>query len=152
MDLSSRFSIPLLIYDDKCSSCTKFAKTANTLSRGRIRIAGHYYSKEAIEAKKMVFPTNYDPTKMFWLINKKGAYGARLGFIQVVKEIVIGWFKGKGMKKGMKNNKNNNNDNNSNNSNLSCEYKDSVMSCGSSPDSILKRIINMMRNSGRVNF
>ncbi len=152
MDLSSRFSIPLLIYDDKCSSCTKFAKTAYTLSRGRIRIAGHYYSKEAIEAKKMVFPTNYDPTKMFWLINKKGAYGARLGFIQVVKEIVIGWFKGKGMKKGMKNNKNNNNDNNSNNSNLSCEYKDSVMSCGSSPDSILKRIINMMRNSGRVNF
>ena len=146
MDLSSRFSIPLLIYDDKCSSCTKFAKTANTLSRGRIRIAGHYYSKEAIEAKKMVFPTNYDPTKMFWLINKKGAYGARLGFIQLVKEIIIGWFKGK----GIKNNKNNNS-NNSNNNNLSCEYKDSVMSCGS-PDSILKRIINMMRNSGRVNF
>ena len=149
MDLSSRFSIPLLIYDDKCSSCTKFAKTANTLSRGRIRIAGHYYSKEALEAKKMVFPTNYDPTKMFWLINKKGAYGARLGIIQVVKEIIIGWFKGK----GIKNNKNNNS-NNSNNYNLSCEYKDSdsVMSCGSSPDSILKRIINMMRNSGRVNF
>ena len=147
MDLSSRFSIPLLIYDDKCSSCTKFAKTANTLSRGRIRIAGHYYSKEALEAKKMVFPTNYDPTKMFWLINKKGAYGARLGFIQLVKEIIIGWFKGK----EIKNNKNSNN-NNSNNNNLSCEYKDSVMSCGSSPDSILKRIINMMRNSGRVNF
>jgi hypothetical protein len=132
----------LLIYDDKCSSCTKFAKTANTLSRGRIRIAGHYYSKEALEAKKMVFPTNYDSTKMFWLINKKGAYGARLGFIQLVKEIIIGWFKGK----EIKNNKN------SNNNNLSCEYKDSVMSCGSSPDSILKRIINMMRNSGKVNF
>jgi hypothetical protein len=142
MDLSSKFSIPLLIYDDKCSSCTKFAKTANTLSRGRIRIAGHYYSKEALEAKKMVFPTNYDSTKMFWLINKKGAYGARLGFIQLVKEIIIGWFKGK----EIKNNKN------SNNNNLSCEYKDSVMSCGSSPDSILKRIINMMRNSGKVNF
>ena len=145
MDLSSRFSIPLLIYDDKCSSCTKFAKTANTLSRGRIRIAGHYYSKEAIEAKKMVFPTNYDPTKMFWLINKKGAYGARLGFIQVVKEIIIGWFKGK----GIKNNKNNNS-NNSNNYNLSCEYKDLGLSCSS--ESILKRIINMIRNSGRIQF
>src|SRR5918995_1828753 len=147
MNLSSKFSIPLLIYDDKCSSCTKFAKTANTLSRGRIRIAGHYYSKEAIEAKKIVFPTDYDPTKMFWLINKKGAYGARLGFVQVVKEIVIGWFKGK----RMKNNTNNNNSNNSNNYNLSCEYKDSLVSCGS-PDRILKRIINMMRNSGRVHF
>ena len=94
MDLSSYFSIPLLIYDDKCSSCTKFAKFANTLSRGRIRIAGHYYSEEAIEAKKLVFPIKYDSTKMFWLINKKGAYGARSGLIQVIKEIVIGWFKG----------------------------------------------------------
>jgi hypothetical protein len=143
MDLSSKFSIPLLIYDDKCSSCTTFAKTANTLSRGRIRIAGHYYSKEAIEAKKIVFPTNYDPTKMFWLLNRKGAYGARSGFVQVVKEIIIGWFKGKVM---IKNNKNN-----SNNYNLSCEYKESLMSCGS-PDLILKRIINMMRNSGRIHF
>jgi hypothetical protein len=144
MDLSSRFSIPLLIYDDKCSSCTKFAKTANTLSRGRIHIAGHYYSKEAIEAKKIVFPTNYDSTKMFWLINKKGAYGARVGLIQVVKEIIIGWFKGK----RMKNNKNNN----SKNYNLSCEYNNSVMSCDSSSKSLLKRIINMLRNSERFQF
>ncbi len=148
MDLSSKFSIPLLIYDDKCSSCTVFAKTANTLSRGRIHIAGHYYSKEAIEAKKIVFPTNYDPTKMFWLINKKGAYGARVGLIQVIKEIIIGWLKGK----GIKNNKNNdNNNNNDNNYNLSCKYEDSVMSCGS-PESVLKRIVNMMRNSERFQF
>src|ERR687897_3271626 len=143
MNLSSKFSIPLLIYDDKCSSCTKFAKTANTLSRGRIRIAGHYYSNEAIEAKKIVFPANYDSTKMFWLINKKGAFGARLGLIQVVKEIVIGLFQGKRIK-------NNNNKNNSNNYNLSCEYKDLGLSCGS--ESILKRIINMIRNSGRIQF
>jgi hypothetical protein len=143
MDLSSKFSIPLLIYDDKCSSCTKFAKTANTLSRGRIRIAGHYYSNEAIEAKKIVFPANYDSTKMFWLINKKGAFGARLGLIQVVKEIVIGLFQGKRIK-------NNNNKNNSNNYNLSCEYKDLGLSCGS--ESILKRIINTIRNSGRIQF
>ena len=143
MNLSSKFSIPLLIYDDKCSSCTKFAKTANTLSRGRIRIAGHYYSNEAIEAKKIVFPANYDSTKMFWLINKKGAFGARLGLIQVVKEIVIGLFQGKRIK-------NNNNKNNSNNYNLSCEYKDLGLSCGS--ENILKRIINMIRNSGRIQF
>jgi hypothetical protein len=149
MDLTSRFSIPLLIYDDKCSSCTKFAKTANTLSRGRIHIAGHYYSKEAIEAKKIVFPTNYDPTKMFWLINKKGAYGARVGLIQVVKEIIIGWLKGKGMKND---NKNNNNKYNSKNYNLPCEYNDSIMSCSGSPESTLKRIINMMRNSKRFQF
>jgi hypothetical protein len=152
MDLSSKFSIPLLIYDDKCSSCTRFAKTVNTLSRGRIRIAGHYYSQEAIEAKQLVFPTNYDSTKMFWLINKKGAYGARLGLIQVVKEMIIGWFKGKTIE-NKKNNNNNNKNNNSNfnNSSLSCDYKDSEMSCNDT-ESILKRIINLMKNSDQFQF
>lgn len=152
MDLSSKFSIPLLIYDDKCSSCTRFAKTANTLSRGRIRIAGHYYSKEAIEAKQLVFPTNYDSTKMFWLINKKGAYGARLGLIQVVKEMIIGWFKGKTIEnKKNNNNKNKNNNNNFNNNSLSCDYKDSEMSCNDT-ESILKRVINLMKNSDQFQF
>jgi hypothetical protein len=150
MDLSSKFSIPLLIYDDKCFSCTRFAKTANTLSRGRIRIAGHYYSQEAIEAKKLIFPTNYDSTKMFWLINKKGAYGARLGLIQVVKEMFIGWFKGKAIK-NQKNNNEKSNDNNFNNTNLLCDYKDAGISCNDTKN-LLKRIINLMRNSDRFQF
>lgn len=151
MDLSSYFSIPLLIYDDKCSSCTKFAKIANTLSRGRIRIEGHYYSQEAIEAKKLVFPITYDSTKMFWLINKKGAYGARSGLIQVIKEIVIGWFKGNDLKKQNKNNIRNNGNDNSNIYNISCEYQDSNLSCSSSEDT-LKRVINLLKNSGRFQF
>src|ERR671937_1231470 len=95
MSQSNRFSRPLLIYDDKCSSCTKFARAAAILSRGWIRTAGHYYSQEAIEVKKMVFPAYYDPTKMFWLINKKGAYGARLGLVHLTKEIISGLFKTK---------------------------------------------------------
>jgi hypothetical protein len=149
MDLSLNFSLPLLIYDDNCSACKKFANIAKTLSRGRISIAGHYYSPEAIEIKKLIFPLYYDPTKMFWLINMKGAYGARLGLVQVVKEIIIGWFTGN----GMKNEKNHDDKNNKGNSfsSLSCEYKDSSMSCNS-PENILKRIISMMKSSGRFQF
>lgn len=146
MDLTSRFSLPLLIYDDKCSSCTKFARAIRLLSLGRIRIAGHYYSTEAIEAKKIVFPTTYDPTKMFWLINKKGAYGARLGLIQVIKEIIIGWFKGGNRKKNQTNKKKDSNDNQ-----LSCIYDKSALSCDS-PESILIRIINLMRNGKKFQF
>src|ERR671933_1866469 len=93
MTLSSMFSQPLLLYDDKCSSCTKFAKTANILSRGWIRTAGHYYSQEAIKATKLVFPPDFDATKMFWLINKDGAYGARSALLPVIKEILSGNFK-----------------------------------------------------------
>ena len=61
----------------------KFAFWAKRLSRGWIRIAGHHYSPEATNAKKFIFPDNYDPTQMFWLINKNGAYGARSGLVQV---------------------------------------------------------------------
>ncbi len=90
VNLSSMFSRPLLIYDDTCSSCEKFAKMVNIISRGWIRIAGHHYSKEASEAKQVIFPKGYDATKMFWLINSKGAFGARAGLIPVVKEVLLG--------------------------------------------------------------
>jgi hypothetical protein len=144
MSQSNRFSRPLLIYDDKCSSCTKFARAAATLSRGWIRTAGHYYSEEAIEVRRIVFPAYYDPTKMFWLINKKGAYGARLGLVYLTKEIISGLFK-------IKQEKNDMNNNISNNHVLACDHKDQITSCGSD-EKTLRRIINMMRTSGRFQF
>jgi hypothetical protein len=56
-------------------------------------LAGHYYSSEASEVKKSIFPDNYDPTQMFWLINEKGAFGARSGLMEVFKEIIRGLIK-----------------------------------------------------------
>jgi hypothetical protein len=135
MRLSSIFSRPLLIYDDKCSSCGKFAKTASILSRGWIRTAGHYYSQEAKNAKQLVFPTDYDPTKMFWLINENGAYGARSGLLPVMKEIIRGFFKG---------------GKNLDNYNIACDYNEDV-SCMSTKNTV-KRITNLMRNSGKFPF
>ncbi|MGI8834424.1 MAG: hypothetical protein ACR2IS_17530 [Nitrososphaeraceae archaeon] len=86
---------------------------------------------------------------MFWLINKKGAYGARSGLVQVAKEIIIGLFKGKDPKSYGNNNDNNNS--NPNKLDLACEYKDRMTSCGST-ENTLRRIINMMRNSRRFRF
>lgn len=143
MSFSSKFSQPLLIYDDKCSSCGEFAKTAAKLSRGWIRIAGHYYSQEAIDTKKMIFPTNYDATKMFWLINKKGAHGARLGLFQVIKEIIIGNFKSILKNHYLKKDY-------TNNLIVSCDYHDRE-SCMSTKTT-LSRIFNMMKNSDKFNF
>ena len=87
---TSSYSRPLLIYDDRCSSCRQFALWARRLSGGWIRLAGHYYSSEASKVKKSIFPDDYDPTQMFWLINKNGAFGARSGLIEVFKEIIRG--------------------------------------------------------------
>ncbi|MDP8886233.1 MAG: hypothetical protein M3M91_00425 [Thermoproteota archaeon] len=129
--LASSFKRPLLIYDDKCYSCAKFAEVASMLSRGWIRTAGHYYSQQAKEAKEMIFPGDYDATKMFWLINKSGAYGARSGLLPLAKEIFIGIFRGRG---------------NVSNINASCEFNgtDSNLSCYAFAG-ILKRIIGTLR-------
>jgi hypothetical protein len=67
---------------------------ASMLSRSWISAAGHYYSQEAKEAKEMIFPPDYDATKMFWLINKSGAHGARSGLLPLAKEILVGIFRG----------------------------------------------------------
>jgi hypothetical protein len=135
MDPSEIFSRPLLIYDDKCSSCTKFANIATTLSGGHIRIAGHYYSDEAIRSKDMIFPKTFDPTEMFWLINKNGAYGARCGLIQVIKEIIVALIKIRSIEK--KNNK------------VKCS--NCVISCGSTVNTF-RRVAGMMRNSRKFSF
>jgi hypothetical protein len=135
MHPSSIFSRPLLIYDDKCSSCGKFAQIASILSRGWIRTAGHYHSEEAKNVKKLIFPPNYDPTKMFWLINENGAFGARSGLLPVMKEIIKGIFKG---------------GKNLDNYNIVCGYT-KEMSCISTKNTI-KRIANMMRTSGKFAF
>lgn len=137
MPISPTFSHPLLIYDDNCSSCEKFAKSVSTLSRGQIRTAGHHHSKAAIEAKKLVFPTGYDPTSMFWLINQDGAYGGRAGLLPVAKEILRGIFKGVKQE-------------NEDNYIVVCNYN-TQRSCTSTMG-IIKRMINMMQSSSKFHF
>jgi hypothetical protein len=136
--ISSLFDRPLLIYDDKCYSCTKFAKGVGILSRGWIRIAGHYYSQDAKQAKNVIFPPGYDSTKMFWLVNKNGAYGARSGLPQVVKEIAFGLVAGpstQSYREGA----------------VACEYTDEKMSCFTSTN-ILKRIAKLLSHGATFRF
>lgn len=130
------FQRPLLIYDDKCYSCAKFAKAASTLSRGWIRVAGHYYSQEAKEAKEMIFPPGYDATKMFWLVNEAGAYGARSGLPQVAREIIVGLFRGAEP---------------SDITTAGCEYDGISMSCYT-PANVFKRLAKMLSHGAKFPF
>jgi hypothetical protein len=108
------------------------------LSRGWIRTAGHYYSQEALDAKKLVFPPGYDSTKMFWILNKNGAYGARSGLPQVLKEIIFGIFAGR---KSMAHS----------GGPVTCEYEEGEMSCYNST-SILKRIARLLSHGATFRF
>jgi hypothetical protein len=111
---------------------------ASTLSRSWIRAAGHHYSEVAKEAKEMIFPADYDATKMFWLINRSGAHGARSGLMPLVKEIFVGIFR-RGEEKV---------------SDIiaSCEFdKTNNMSCYSSTN-VLKRIVGTLRHGTTFRF
>lgn len=150
-----RCSWPILIYDDMCSSCTKFANTAAKLSRGWIRIEGHYKSQYAIDLKKAIFPNNYDSTKMFWLVNRKGAYGARAGLVQTLKEIVIGnfkWFRNGHNKSWYKeNNKHTKAVLKDNKKILKAQCNYNSKSC-TSTKTTLNRLFNMLKNSTKFTF
>lgn len=82
-------SVPLLIYDDRCYLCGKFAHAANRLSHGWIEIIGHY-SETGMLMKKRIFPEDIDPSTMFWLVKDRKAYGGRSGLIPVLIEILKG--------------------------------------------------------------
>jgi hypothetical protein len=133
--LSRLFQRPLLIYDDKCYSCARFARVASALSRGWIRVAGHYYSQEAIVAKEMIFPPEYDATKMFWLINRHGARGARSGLLPLAKEIVIGMFRGGKVSDTA----------------AACAYDGTGMSCYT-PTNIFKRLATLLSHGAKFAF
>jgi hypothetical protein len=135
VSLSSLFKRPLLIYDDKCYSCAKFAKAASMLSRRWIRIAGHYYSQEAKKAKEMIFPPFYDATKMFWLVNRNGAHGARSGLLPVVREIIVGMFRS----------------GEASDISATCEYGGTSKSCYM-PTNVFKRLVTMLSHGARVPF
>lgn len=136
--VASQFKRPLLIYDDKCYSCTKFAELARTFSRGWIRIAGHYHSDQAALAKSMVFPPGYDSTQMFWLVTSSGAYGARSGLTRVVREIAVGLFKGPGVQ-------------GQHDQAAACEYTVEGMSCFTSTN-VLKRLVGLLSHGKTFSF
>jgi predicted DCC family thiol-disulfide oxidoreductase YuxK len=84
-----KFHFPVLIYDNYCSSCSKFAQVIYRLSKRKIEILGHFDIERSLELKELVFHSySKDPTKMFWYIKKDKAYASRNGLYQVVKDLI----------------------------------------------------------------
>lgn len=90
--MDSLTKTPVLIYDDRCSSCTSFAVYAFKLSRRQIDCMGHY-SKEGQKFKKIIFPPNYNETEMFWIVSNGHAYGGRSALLPLLVLIIKGIFK-----------------------------------------------------------
>jgi hypothetical protein len=63
-------------------------------SRGQIQCIGHY-SEDGEKLRKLIFPANYNETKMFWIINANHAYGGRSGLLPLLVLIIKGNFRHK---------------------------------------------------------
>tara|TARA_B100000530_G_C15702460_1_gene386579 strand:- start:72 stop:458 length:387 start_codon:yes stop_codon:yes gene_type:complete len=77
-------SLPLMIYDDKCYVCIKFAKIMNFLAKGKLRMIGHY-TEFGEKIRKEILEE--DALEMFWYIDKNTAYGGRAAILPLLSAI-----------------------------------------------------------------
>jgi predicted DCC family thiol-disulfide oxidoreductase YuxK len=77
-------NIPIVLFDNQCYLCMKFAKTVNYFARGKISIVGHYSEFGKKIRDEILDETALD---MFWFISKKRAYGGRAALLPLIKSI-----------------------------------------------------------------
>ena len=85
-------NVPIVVFDNQCYLCIKFARMVDFLSRGRLTMVGHY-SEFGEKIRREVLDES--ALEMFWFIDKRRAYGGRAALLPVLKSIFL--------KKGKKN-------------------------------------------------
>ena len=76
--------IPIVLFDDQCYVCIKFATIVNFLARGKITMVGHY-SNFGIKIRNEIL--DQSALEMFWFIDKKRASGGRAALFPLIKSI-----------------------------------------------------------------
>ena len=76
--------IPIVLFDDQCYVCIKFATIVNFLARGKITMIGHY-SDFGIKIRNEILDES--ALDMFWFIDEKRASGGRAALFPVIKAI-----------------------------------------------------------------
>ena len=75
-------TLPIVVFDNQCYLCMKFAKMVDFLARGKITIIGHY-SDFGIKIRNEILDES--ALEMFWFIDKTRAYGGRAALIPLIK-------------------------------------------------------------------
>lgn len=83
--MNIREKAPMIVYDNRCYLCVKFAKIIESITRGNITMIGHY-SEFGINLRKTILEES--ATEMFWLIDKKTAYGGRSALLPLLRVII----------------------------------------------------------------
>jgi len=78
--------VPLVLYDDQCYLCIKFAKVVNFLARKKLSLVGHYSSfGEKLRSETL----DSSALEMFWFIDGEMAYGGRAALVPLFKSILF---------------------------------------------------------------
>jgi hypothetical protein len=76
--------IPIVLFDDQCYVCIKFATIVNFFSRGKITMVGHY-SDFGEKIREEILDNS--ALEMFWFIDEKIASGGRAALFPLIKAI-----------------------------------------------------------------
>jgi hypothetical protein len=76
--------IPIVLFDDQCYVCIKFAIIVNFLGRGKMTMVGHY-SNFGIKIRNEILDES--ALDMFWFIDEKRASGGRAALFPLIKAI-----------------------------------------------------------------
>lgn len=76
---------PLVIYDNQCYLCTKFAGLVNFAARGKLLLVGHY-TELGEKMRSQILDSS--ALEMFWFIDGKTAYGGRAALIPLICSII----------------------------------------------------------------
>ena len=76
--------IPIVLFDDQCYVCIKFATIINFLTRNRITMIGHY-SGFGTKIRNEILDES--ALEMFWFIDEKRASGGRAALFPLIKSI-----------------------------------------------------------------
>jgi len=82
MEIKENF--PIVVYDNQCYLCVKFARFVDFFARGKITMIGHY-SDFGIKIRNEILDES--ALDMFWFIDKKSAYGGRAALFPLIKSI-----------------------------------------------------------------
>ncbi|HZD13112.1 MAG TPA: hypothetical protein VE177_06305 [Candidatus Binatus sp.] len=80
---------PILLYDNDCSLCTRFARFTQRTSKGWVKPIG-LFSQEGSGIKCGFFRPEDRPDEMFWILLDDVGYGGRSGLLPLLREIIRG--------------------------------------------------------------
>jgi len=78
-------NVPIILFDNQCYLCMKFAKIVDFFARGKITMIGHY-SKFGTKIRNEILDES--ALEMFWFIDEKRASGGRAALYPLVKSIL----------------------------------------------------------------